>query len=79
MTAELDTLTFEEAFAELQGAVEELRGDALTLDRSLALYERGVALAQRCSALLTDAELRITHSPATRSAQSDASDRETGW
>jgi exodeoxyribonuclease VII small subunit len=79
MTAELDTLSFEEAFAELQGAVEELRGDALTLDRSLALYERGVALAQRCTALLTDAELRITQSPATRSAPSDGRDRETDW
>jgi exodeoxyribonuclease VII small subunit len=75
---ELETLTFEEAFAELQGAVEELRGDTLTLDRSLALYERGVALSRRCTALLTEAELRITNSPATP-ATGDDSDDEVVW
>ncbi len=60
---ELDgDLTFEQAFAELQLVIEELRGDALTLERSLALYERGTALSQYCNALLTAAELRITQS-----------------
>jgi exodeoxyribonuclease VII small subunit len=53
-------LTFEEAFAELHGTVEELRGDTLTLERSLALYERGTALAAHCNQLLTSAELRVT-------------------
>jgi exodeoxyribonuclease VII small subunit len=53
-------LTFEEAFAELQGTVERLRGDALTLEGSLALYERGTSLAAHCNDLLTSAELRVT-------------------
>jgi exodeoxyribonuclease VII small subunit len=71
MVDNLDSLTFEEAFAELQGALEELRGDGTTLDRSLALYERGVALAQRCNSLLTNAELRITQSSAVLRIEED--------
>ena len=62
MHADLDSLTFEEAFAELQGVVEELRGDALTLERALELYQRGSILAGHCNMLLTAAELRITQS-----------------
>jgi exodeoxyribonuclease VII small subunit len=57
---DVETLTFEDAFAELQSSIEELRSDTLTLDRSMALYERGIALAERCNSLLTGAELRIT-------------------
>ena len=53
-------LTFEQAFAELQGTVERLRGDALTLEGSLALYERGTSLAAHCNDLLNNAELRVT-------------------
>jgi exodeoxyribonuclease VII small subunit len=53
-------LTFEDAFEELQSTVEQLRGDALTLETSLALFERGTALAAHCNELLTNAELRVT-------------------
>ena len=53
-------LTFEQSLGQLQTAVEELRSDELTLDRALALYERGLALAGHCDGLLTNAELRIT-------------------
>ena len=55
-----DDLSFEEAFAELLATIEELRGDALTLDRSLSLYERGTILAAHCNGLLTTAELRVS-------------------
>jgi exodeoxyribonuclease VII small subunit len=55
-------LSFEEAFADLQRTIEEMRGEALTLDRALALYERGTALAERCNTLLTAAELRVSES-----------------
>jgi exodeoxyribonuclease VII small subunit len=60
MHAIIDDLSFEEAFAELQRTVEELRGEGLTLERSLALFERGTALAGHCNLLLTTAELRVT-------------------
>lgn len=55
-----DDLSFEEGFGELQATIEELRGETLTLERSLALYERGTVLAAHCNALLTSAELRVT-------------------
>ena len=60
MDEDLGQLSFEQALAELQAAVEELRGDDLNLDRAVALYERGLSLAGYCDALLTKAELRIS-------------------
>ena len=52
-------LTFDAALAELERTVAELEAGGLALERTLALYERGVALQQRCEHLLTDAELRV--------------------
>jgi exodeoxyribonuclease VII small subunit len=55
----IDTLTFDEALAELQRTVAELETGGLPLEASIALYERGVALQARCDRLLTDAQLRV--------------------
>jgi exodeoxyribonuclease VII small subunit len=52
-------LTFDEALVELQATVAALEAGGLPLERTIELYERGVALHDRCSALLGDAELRI--------------------
>jgi exodeoxyribonuclease VII small subunit len=57
--AEIDQLGFDQALAELQKTVAELEAGGLPLERSLALYERGVALHEHCAKLLTDAELRL--------------------
>ncbi len=56
---EVSSLTFDQAFAELQRVVGELEQGGLTLERSIELYERGVGLHERCAALLNDAELRV--------------------
>lgn len=72
-------LTFEEAFAELHGTVEELRGDTLSLERSLALYERGTALAAHCNELLTNAELRVTQLDAGSLPRAAGIDVEQDW
>jgi exodeoxyribonuclease VII small subunit len=56
---DLNDLTFEQAFAQLEEIVARLESGDLTLDDSLALYERGQALARRCGAMLDSAELRI--------------------
>jgi exodeoxyribonuclease VII small subunit len=66
MQSIIDDLSFEEAFAELQRTVEELRGEGLTLERSLTLFERGTALASHCNLLLTTAELRVTQTAPTQ-------------
>jgi len=55
----VEELTFEEAFAELEEAVRRLEAGGLTLEASLALYERGQALAAHCNAQLDRAELQV--------------------
>lgn len=52
-------LSFEEALKRLEGIVFDLEGGTLGLDQSLAKYELGVGLLNRCHALLRDAEQRI--------------------
>ncbi len=51
--------TFEQLFQELETTVEKLEAGNLTLDESLALYERGMLLARQCGEQLDQAELRI--------------------
>jgi exodeoxyribonuclease VII small subunit len=55
----IESLTFDDALAELQKTVAELETGGLPLERSIALYERGVALHERCAALLASAELKV--------------------
>jgi exodeoxyribonuclease VII small subunit len=52
-------LTFEELYRELEETVRRLEAGDLTLDESLALFERGAALAEQCNVLLDSAELRV--------------------
>lgn len=59
MMDELASMTFEEAFAELEQTVRKLEDGELALEESLVLYERGQALAQLCSRKLDEAELKI--------------------
>ncbi len=53
------SLGFEQAYRELDEIVARLEADDMTLDASLALYERGVALSRRCADLLAAADLRV--------------------
>lgn len=50
---------FEAAIAELETVVKKLEEGDLSLEASLALYERGVQLARFCHARLEAAERRI--------------------
>jgi len=52
-------LTYEQAFRELEAAVNRLESGELPLEQALAVFERGQALAARCSQLLEKAELRL--------------------
>lgn len=51
---------FEETYAELQRVTEELEAGGLGLEDSMRLFERGLALADRCEAIVRRAELRLT-------------------
>jgi exodeoxyribonuclease VII small subunit len=55
----IGSLAFDDALAELQRTVAELETGGQPLEQAIALYERGVALHERCSRLLTEAELRV--------------------
>jgi exodeoxyribonuclease VII small subunit len=50
---------FEAALAELDALVKKLEEGDLSLEQSLALYERGVQLSRFCHTRLEEAERRI--------------------
>ena len=56
---DIETLTYEQAFSELETTVQKLEAGNLPLDEAIALYQRGMALAQHCGAKLDNAELSI--------------------
>ena len=56
---EVETLSFEEAYAQLEAAVNALQDGQMPLERALHYYEEGMKLAQRCNELLQKAELRV--------------------
>ena len=55
----IDKLTFEQAYHELEETVQKLEAGDLPLADALALYQRGMALAQHCGLQLDEAELSI--------------------
>ncbi|HYU51235.1 MAG TPA: exodeoxyribonuclease VII small subunit [Candidatus Limnocylindria bacterium] len=57
--APIEQLAFDDALAELQRTVAALEAGGQPLEASIALYERGVALHERCARLLAEAELRV--------------------
>ena len=52
-------LSYEEALAELEEIVAALEEEQNQLDDAIKLFERGQALAARCSVLLEAAELKV--------------------
>jgi exodeoxyribonuclease VII small subunit len=58
-TPELEKLSYEQAFSELEKIIEALESNTATLEESLKLFEKGQALLKRCSSLLDNAELKI--------------------
>ena len=55
----VEDLTYEEALAELEQIVTILEGEQNQLQEAIQLFERGQALAARCSVLLEAAELKV--------------------
>lgn len=56
---EIETLTYEEAREELVHVVQQLETGGITLEDSLALWERGEQLATRCQVWLDGARERL--------------------
>ncbi len=70
--APVESLSFEAARDELVRVVAELEQGAPTLEQSLALWERGEALAARCEEWLLGAKRRLDAARAAASAEDDA-------
>lgn len=58
-TADVQALSYEQARDELVRVVNELEQGSATLEQSLALWERGEALASRCEEWLIGAKARL--------------------
>jgi exodeoxyribonuclease VII small subunit len=55
----IETMSFEQAYTELEITVQKLEAGNLPLEEALSLYQRGMALAAYCNLQLDKAELRI--------------------
>lgn len=56
---DIDSLSFEQAMAELDTVVAKLESGAAPLEQSIELYTRGTVLKARCETLLKDAQAKI--------------------
>ena len=59
MSKEIAKLSYEEARDELQSVVAQLEQQNVSLDASMALWERGEALARHCEEFLTGARKKL--------------------
>ncbi|MBM7051151.1 MULTISPECIES: exodeoxyribonuclease VII small subunit [unclassified Rothia (in: high G+C Gram-positive bacteria)] len=57
--APVEQLSYEQARAELMQVVQRMESGASSLEDSIALWERGEALAARCEAWLDGAQARL--------------------
>jgi exodeoxyribonuclease VII small subunit len=57
--ADVEALAYDDAFAELQRVVTRLETGGESLEATISLYERAVALQRHCERLLAEAELRV--------------------
>lgn len=64
----IDALSYEQARDELVRVVNELEQGSSTLEESLALWERGEALARRCEEWLIGARARLDAARAGQAA-----------
>ncbi len=55
----LEEVAFEAALAELEDLVAKMETGELSLEESLAAFERGVKLTRHCQSALKSAELKV--------------------
>jgi exodeoxyribonuclease VII small subunit len=55
----MEELSFEDAFLELEFAIDALQDGQLPLERALYYYQEGMKLTQYCNELLQKAELSV--------------------
>lgn len=73
----VDQMSFEEAFEELEAIVDELERGDIPLEQALRAFERGQKLAARGQELLDQAELKLTELASEPGRDPDEMDQET--
>jgi exodeoxyribonuclease VII small subunit len=58
--SDINELSFETAYEELENIIAKLESGDLPLDDSVTLFERGRLLSEHCQSLLDKAELRVS-------------------
>ena len=59
MTAGKKALNLEKSMGDLEQIVEQLEGGDLTLEKSLAQFEKGIKLSRECQQALSAAEQKV--------------------
>jgi exodeoxyribonuclease VII small subunit len=57
--ADVDTMSFEDALAELEQIVRRLEAGQVKLDEAIRCYERGARLKRHCESKLDEAQQRV--------------------
>lgn len=73
---DVDQMSFEEAFEELETIVDELERGDIPLEQALRAFERGQKLAARGQELLDQAELKLTELASEPDRDPDGMDQE---
>jgi exodeoxyribonuclease VII small subunit len=56
---DIETMTYEQARDELTKVLSQLEAGSVTLDQSMALWQRGELLAQKCEEWLSGARAKL--------------------
>ena len=59
MSEETENMSFEESMKVLEDLVKQLESGELDLDKSLEVYERAVALRDRCREILDESDRKV--------------------
>lgn len=55
----IENMTYEEAYSRLEKILKTLEDKNTGLDKSLEMYEEGIALYRKCKMLLDEAEMKV--------------------
>ena len=55
----IENMTYEQAYSRLEEVLSALEDKSTGLDKSLEMYEEGIALYRRCKTLLDEAEMKV--------------------
>ena len=58
-SADIEKMSFEEAFGELTKIIDFIESSDVSLDDSIKVYELGIQLKKHCEKKLKDAEIKI--------------------